>query len=222
MRKQEHASEPPVPFGCAFVLLVHVQIDTVGDAFIVVGGLRGTVDVPAQTGSPTTWVLEPRRSVAPSHPSAADHPVHLPVQPTPPFHANNRQAPDVSAVLANSSCGVNPGLGSCNASLTDADIDWANPPGPRCRRSLDDTGAIALFALDMLAELEQVSVGARSRRGRLSQCGHFNAPPDTLQLSAAYAGLLPAPLQMRIGIHVGDVAGGIVGWARPRCVCQLS
>ena len=71
-----------------------------------------------------------------------------------------------------------------------AAIDWTVPPPGSLRRPLDETGTIALLALDMLEDLEQ--------------------------LSSAYAGVLPAPLEMRIGIHCGDAVGGIVGWARPR------
>ena len=74
------------------------------------------------------------------------------------------------------------------AAVTDAAIDW--DVRPTAFKPLDGTGHIALLALDMIEEIKQ--------------------------LNAAYVTVLPAPLEMRFGVHFGNAVGGIIGVERPQ------
>lgn len=83
--------------------------------------------------------------------------------------------------------------------LPPAPADWSAPLDPSLRRPLSHVGKTALFALDILREIEQMNV---ARYDRASSGGLGRSPS--------------APLAMRIGLHAGEAVGGIVGTSRPR------
>ena len=76
------------------------------------------------------------------------------------------------------------------APALEAPPDWGAPLDPSQRRPLSHVGKTALFALDILREVELMN--------------------ETREATGC------APLAMRIGLHVGDAVGGIVGASRPR------
>jgi class 3 adenylate cyclase len=77
---------------------------------------------------------------------------------------------------------------SCIAATSALDLIT---PLPREKlQPLSHVGAVALFALDMLAEVERVR--------------------------AIYASSTGEPLEVRIGIHTGNACGGVLGNSRPR------
>lgn len=72
-------------------------------------------------------------------------------------------------------------------------VDWGAPVDTSLRRPLSHVGKTALFALDILREIEQMNA---------ARCNGTTGGS--------------APLAMRIGLHAGDAVGGIVGTSRPR------
>ena len=68
-------------------------------------------------------------------------------------------------------------------------IDWSKPPPHNMQKPLSSVGAVAIFALDMLREVEAMRVQ------------HYST--------------IDTPLEIRIGMHTGTVVGGIIGKSRP-------
>lgn len=104
------------------------------------------------------------------------------------------------------------------------DIDWAQPPPASKRRALSAVGAVALFALDMLREVETsecttaVVCSVKGARYRLPGISSF----VIVAVRHRYAEVIDTPLEIRIGIHTGTVAGGIIGRSRPHFESEMS